>query len=173
LFGGNINEFKMAENIFSLTLTDPDIVVPAHLWRGTIITTTGKPISRSQNEVFALRNRYGNGEVLWIPSLVGLGGRIKNDYSKLASLLNVETKESVADIPFRFKTFQPKMLMKTLRSGDSFITVIINKSKEKRNVMLQVKRTMNPAILFADKKGTVSNNTLSISPEETLVIQWK
>lgn len=173
LFGGNISEFKMVDNLFNVTLTDPTLTLPAHLWRGSIVTTTAKPISKINNEVIAVRNKFGKGEVLWIPSLLGLGGRINKDYSKLSLLINAEAKQSLSNIPFRFKTIQPKMLMKTLQSGNSYITIVINKSKEKRKILLEVRNTMKPVILFADKTGTVAGNAINISPEETMVIQWE
>lgn len=173
LFGGNISEFKMVDNLFTLSVTNPNLTLPAHLWRGTIVPSTAKPIAVLNNEAIAARNRFGKGEVVWMPSLVGLGSRIKNDYSKLSILLNVEAKESLANVPFRFITVQPKMLMKTLRSGNACITVIINKSGEKRKVMLKNKNKLKPSVLFADHQGKVVNNSIDISPEETLVIEWK
>jgi beta-galactosidase len=107
-----------------------------------------------------------------MPSLVGLGGRIKTDYSKLSTLLNLEAKQSMANIPIRFATIQPKMLMKTLQSGNNYVTVVINKSKDKRKVQLENKSQHNPSILFADRQGKIVNNVIEISPEETLVIVW-
>jgi beta-galactosidase len=173
LFGGNISEFKMADNIFHLNLTSPTTALPAHLWKGTIVPTTAKAIATSAHEITATRNRYGKGEVIWIPSLVGLAGRINKDYSKLAALLTAEAKQSFMNAPFRFGSIQPKMLMKTLQSGRSFITVVINKSGEKRKVFLENKNRLQPFILFADGRGSILNNTISIAPEETMVIEWR
>ncbi|MFN2457536.1 MAG: beta-galactosidase trimerization domain-containing protein [Chitinophagaceae bacterium] len=173
VFGGNISEFRMVDNFFKINLTNPSLVLPAHLWRGTIVPTTAKPISRINNEPVAVRNSYGKGEVVWIPSLVGLGARINEDYSKLAALINFEAKQSLSNIPFRFKTIQSKMLMKTMKSGNSYITVVINKSKETRKVQMENKSSLKPAILFVDHHGKIANNLLEISPEETMVIQWK
>ena len=173
LFGGNISEFKMVDTIFNVNLTNPNIVLPAHLWRGTIVPTTGKIISGVNNGAIAVRNKNDKGEVVWIPSLIGLGSRINRDYSKIAVLLNVEARQSLNSVPFRFKTIQPKMLMKVLQSGNSYVTVVINKSKEKRKVMLENKNKGNPSILFADHQGKIANNTIEISPEETIVIEWK
>ena len=173
LFGGNIKEFKQVGNLFEVKLTNNDLILPAHLWRGSIATTTAKPTSTFDDEAVAARNKFGKGEVLWIPSLVGLGARINKDYSSLAALLNLETKQSVIAIPFRFKTLQSKMLMKILQSGHDYITVIINKSKDTRKVILDMKQVMTPTVLFADKKGSVKNDIVSISPEETIVINWQ
>ncbi len=173
VFGGNISEFKMVDNVFSVKLTNPNVTIPAHLWRGNIVPGTGKVISVANNEPVAVRNKFGKGEVVWVPSLVGLGGRIKGDYSKLADFLDAEAKQSLAKVPFRFKTMQSKMLMKSLQSGNSFISLIINKSGEKRTVAIENKTGLQPSILFADHQGKVANNTVSISPEETIVIHWK
>ena len=172
LFGGNIREFKMVDNLFQVNLTNPSIALPAHLWRGIIVPTTAKDISGVNNEIIATRNKYGKGEVVWIPSLVGLGARINRDYNKLASFLHKEAKQSLTKLQFRFSTIQPKMLMKTLQSGNSYITVIINKSSQKQTVLLENKSKRSPSILFADHSGKIANNFIVISPEETMVIEW-
>jgi hypothetical protein len=65
------------------------------------------------------------------------------------------------------------MLMKTLHSGNAYITIVISKAKEKRKVLLDNKIILKPTILFADHGGRVSNNVIEISPEETLVVEWK
>lgn len=174
LFGGNIAEFKLVNNLFELQFTGHLNCFPAHLWQGSIKTTTAKPLSLLNNEVLASRNKYGNGEVLWLPSLIGLGSRIKKDYQALSSLLSEELKASIKVIPFIFKALQSGMLMKTLRSQNSYITIIINKSKDKREVELEFAKDLKlkPTILCRNKEGGVSENTVAISPEETLVIHW-
>ena len=173
LFGGRIREFKLISNSFNVKIED--FTLPAHLWCGTINTGTATPVGRSKNEIIATRNKFGHGEVLWMPSLIGLGSRIKKDYNTLSSLLNREVKESIQSSPFYFKIIQKGMLMKTLKSGESYITIIINKSADKRSVVLNLKEDLhlNSSILFADKQGQISDNTVEIAPEETMVIQWK
>ncbi len=62
--------------------------------------------------------------------------------------------------------------MRTLLSGNSFVTVIVNKLEESEKVVLEtIEKAKGPYVLFADKSGTVSAQTISISPEETLVIE--
>jgi len=65
------------------------------------------------------------------------------------------------------------MSMKTLQSGNAYITIVISKAKEKRKVLLDNKTILKPTILFANHGGRVSNNIIEISPEETLVLEWK
>jgi beta-galactosidase len=173
LFGGTIKEFKITSNLFDVKVTNPAVLLTGHLWQGTIHPTTGKPIARNADEVIATRNSFGKGEVVWIPSLVGLGGRL-SDYSNLVSFLSAETMSSLSNVPIRFKNHHKGMFIKTLLSGNTFITIIVNKSESVGKVELLIKRNQQPEVMFADKHGNFLNSsTLSISPEETVVIKWQ
>jgi len=173
LFGGNIKEFKLVSNLFDITLTDPDMTLPAHLSRGTIQKTTSKSIGYFNSEVIATRNVFGKGEVIWIPSLVGLAGRITG-YKPLSALLNNELKETIASFPFRFKLHYKDVFMKTLVSGNTYITILINKNIETAKIELVIKNNLKPSILFSDSNGSINKeNIVSISPEETIVIKWE
>jgi len=173
LFGGNIREFKLISNLFDVKIDD--ITLPANLWRGSIKPTTVRPIGFSGNEIIASRNKFGKGEVLWIPSLIGLGSRIKCDYTSLSELLKKEVYSSIQSSPFSFKEIQKGMFLKTIKSNESYITIIINKSVDNRAVVLNHKEgfNLNPSILYANKIGTVSGDVIEIAPEETMVIEWK
>ena len=64
--------------------------------------------------------------------------------------------------------------MKTLVSGDSYITVIINKTAKNRIVELSLKNSnLKPEVLFANKQGKVYGKTVTIASEETVVAIWK
>ena len=172
LFGGLIKEFKVVGNLFDFSLSDPNLTLSAHLWRGSIQNKTSKPIASLGDEVIATRNTFGKGEVLWMPSMVGLGSRM-SEYQSLTMLLNTEVKDSISMLPFRFKAPHQKMLMKTLKSGNSFITILINKNTAPQKVQLEIRDNFSPTVIFADQSGTVSQaNIVSISPEETVVITW-
>ena len=172
LFGGNIKEFKLVSNLFDFKLDEPNLTIPAHCWRGTIQISGSKPIGTYENEVIATNHLFGKGEVVWTPSLLGLGGRIKG-YTPLIAFLNKELHESIVNAPFRFKTAQPGMLLKTLHSGDHFITIVVNKATKVQTVELVGTQKLKPTVLFAEKNGKVIGSTLTISPEETMVIDWK
>ena len=172
LFGADIREFKLEGNLFDVALNDPQLTLPGHCWRGTMAVTTGKAIGFINQDVVATRNVYGKGEVLWIPSLIGLAGRIQG-YAPLSALLNKEVKSNLTSVPFRFKVTEPGMLMKTLKSGDSYITVIINKGIGSKEIELVNSKNLRPSVLFSDKTGKMDNNKVLLAAEETMVIQWK
>lgn len=172
LFGGNISEFKLIDNLFTTSIDGNNL--PSHLWRGYIVPGEGKSIATSDGKTVAIRNKFGEGEVLWIPSLIGLGSRIRQDYSALSSFLNNELKTSLLNIPIRFEKIQKNVLMKTMQSDSSLVTVIINKSTAERTIVLAVNNPgLNAKILFANMQGKVSGKTVKIMPEETMVIEWK
>ena len=172
LLGGNISEFKLVDNLFDTNIEG--ITFPTHMWRGFIVPIKGREVANQDGRTIGLRNTIGQGEVLWIPSLIGLGSRIKGDYSALASFLNIELKGSLTNVPVRFEKIQNKVLMKTMQSGNSLITMLINKSNVERTITLSVSNpNLNPTVLYANLQGTVSGRVVKIKPEETIVIEWK
>lgn len=171
LFGGNIKEFKLVDNLFGVQWNNYSI--PAHLWQGTIAVKSGEVAAKVYQETIAIRNKIGSGEVLWIPSLIGLGSRLSGNYSPLIRFLNQEVAQSINSLPVRFKTAQKDMLMKTIHSGSSLITIIINKSNKLKRIDLDFgTQKLTGKLLYSNKHGKQNGNTVSINPEETLVIKW-
>jgi len=172
LFGGNISEFKLVNNLFDLELDRTKI--PAHLWRGSIWNVSGNAESVIDGQIYALRHSFGKGEVLWVPSLLGLGSRIAGNYQPLCEMLKQEI--SFDAFPARFAKHVPGLLMKTMQSGNSLITIIVNKSGRTQEVPLIFnKSNLQPTILFVNKGSQISKGSVDvkINPEETLVIEWK
>jgi beta-galactosidase len=172
LFGGNIREVKHAGELFEVHLQNPDYSFPAHLWMGTINVLSGQTIGKAGNEILAIRNSFGKGKVVWIPSLIELGAR-SSDNQSLSEFLVAEASASIASIPVRFANHEKGMLMKTMLSGENLISILINKTEDRKTIPVITLRDFRPKILFSNKTGMISdNNDLTIDPEETLVIQW-
>ncbi len=172
LFGGNISEFKLVDNLFNTSIEGNNL--PTHLWRGYIVPSKSQTIGAADGKAVAVRNTIGQGEVLWIPSLLGLGSCIQKDYSALNLFLNKEFQPGLSAIPIRFTATQKNVLMKTMQSGSKFITVIVNKATIVKSIELIVfNPKLNPTILYTNLHGSISGKTVKIKPEETMVIQWK
>jgi beta-galactosidase len=72
-----------------------------------------------------------------------------------------------------FEPFQNEMLMKTLKNGEQYISIIINKSDSKRDVkVITPFELKDPMILFSNGTALMTDNILSIGSEETVVISW-
>ena len=172
LFGGNISEFKMVNNLFPSNINGCNL--PTHLWRGYIVPSTGKSVAATDGHPIAVRNQVGKGEVVWIPSLLGLGSRIKNDYTALTTFLDKELKSSIGNNPARFETTQGNVLMKSMQSGKSLVTIIVNKSAQEKKIILSLSHPeLVPKILYSNLGGEVAGKVLLIKPEETMVIVWE
>jgi beta-galactosidase len=176
LFGARVREFKLIGDLFPLNLDTLDLALPAHCWRGTLQCTGATPVGFAGDQVIAARHSYGLGEVLWLPSLIGLGGRLGGDES-LSRLLAHEVRQSLPALPFRFAQHRPGLLLRSLDCEGSYITVLINKGKKHVQVSLilsdQISKNLQPEILFSDRGGTISRiNQFHLPPEETLVVRW-
>jgi beta-galactosidase len=100
--------------------------------------------------------------------------RISGDYTSLIRLLKDESGLSLANIPVRFQTSQKNMLMKSMRSGSSVITVIVNKQDNNAQVALDFGgKSPEGKLLYSTNQGKVKGNKIQIASEETMVIEWK
>lgn len=168
LFGGSISEFKFTDNLFQLQIDQEKL--PSHALKGYIVPTTGKSIGFVEDRITGLVNQYGRGRVVWIPSLVGLGARIEDNFVSIIKFLRryVNINEEI-----HFEPFQNGMLMKTLKEKDVYISIIVNKSDSKRDVQIIAPFELkNPMILFSSGSALMTENILSIGSEETVVISW-
>jgi beta-galactosidase len=172
LFGGCIKEFKVVEDLFNLEFIDPEFEVSAHLWRGSILVGSGEAIAIHKEEVTAIKNVYGSGEVFWAPSLIGLGSRMEGNYSKLHKLLYQEAAVSIESALFRFAEPYEGFLMKTIKSRNYYISIIINKSMNQKYIELIAPENLTSQVIYPDTRE-LGSNTILIDDEETLVIRWK
>jgi beta-galactosidase len=177
LFGASVREFKLVDTLFEVNLVSPEITLPGHCWQGNLLCSSANPIGFDGEDVIAARNQFGRGEVLWIPSLLGLGARLGGNFP-LSELLSQELAESISATPFRFTSHHPGMLMRTLSCNDAYVTILINKNKEAVDLEMILPKTIpsdcQPKILFSTHNGKmVRRNKFYIPPEETLVVKWE
>ena len=176
LCGAVIKEFKLKGNLFEVELSDPELVLPGHCWQGTLQCRTATPIGCAEDDVSAVRHLYGRGEVFWVPTLLGLGGRLAGN-GPLASLLYQEAAHSISQVPFRFDRHQPGVLSRTLEAPGAYLTVLINKNSSAVEIELVLPDLLppdcQPAILFSNHGGQIrTKGRFHLPPEGTLVVKW-
>ncbi len=172
LFGSTISEFRHMGDKFEINLISPEIILPAHWMQGIIKNHNSKAIGKSGDEITAIRNHYGNGEVVWIPSMIGLGAR-RGSSEPLSAFLRQELENSLIYNPVNLKKYEKGILMRTMKSNRSYLSVIINKNTDTRNLEISIPESLRPVVIFSNKSGSVSNrNICTIHPEETLIIRW-
>lgn len=172
VMGGSLEEILTKRGDFSMKMNNGSLL-PAHLFKGSLHETTGKPLATEDDKVLASSNAYGLGRTLWIPSMIGLGARHEGNEA-LSKWLMKELAPDLANWPFRFQARQPHLLMRTMRTGSDYLSIVVNKSAEARSVPFVLANiNLKPTILFADKDAAVAGQKLRIQPEETMVIEWK
>jgi beta-galactosidase len=175
-FGASVTEFKLEDNLFQIQVEQTSL--KAHLWKGTLKLGTATAITDlkddTANMAYASRNFYGDGEVVWIPSLVGLGSRISKDYKDLCNLLTKELSTIIQTLPLSFAKHQPGMLLKLIRNENALLSVIINKSGEDQLLKLNIRDLVFGRVVFcSNQSDTFSLNEFLLKDEETLVVEWK
>ena len=170
LFGGTISEVTCTPGDFDISIGNSRL--PAHLWESYICNETGEVIAKEGDNAIAIRHPYGKGEVVWVPSLIGLGAWRTKNKKPLSDFLISELQEQIARLPICFTSFQDGITMQTLQTGNAYLTILINKGKTRQRVQFKGEKRI-PELLFTSKNGNLQDKTVHIDPEETIVMKWK
>lgn len=147
-FGGILSEVKVSGKEFTLECPEE---IPAHLWRGIIKPTSETEIlGRHGSDVCATRNRYGKGEVVWIPSLIHLGAYGK-DNTALVRLYGEIFGKELSEAKTRFTKPQSGVLLRTCITHDDTFSVLINLTNEKKTLTVLSNGKKNRITLLPDE----------------------
>ena len=133
LCGASVKEFKLKGDLFEIQVDD--LTLPAHCWQGTLHCESAQPVSENDAQVLAVRHSFGSGEVLWMPTLVGLAARMAGT-EPLAQLLMRELNDSIRQSPFRIAECAPNVLLRTLQADGASLCIVINKNPETVDIEL-------------------------------------
>ena len=171
VLGASFKEVKHISDEVEVKMEKPYLTLPSHMWISTLYTTTATPVAYHNNEPIAVRNSFGKGNVLWIPSLVGLGKRRYDDMN-LAHILRTELAH--IEIPVMFSNPHKNVVMNTMSSENGLVTIIVNKSKDSIILPLAGLDDLSGKLLYSNCGGNLmTGNLVNINPEETIIISWK
>lgn len=175
LFGGLLKDVPFVNDRFNISLLNHKATLPAHLWKGVIQPTTAQTLAKNtRGEIIATTNTFGVGNVIWIPTLVGIAARETNNYRPLAQFIERELVSQLPVTTIRFKKFAEGVLMKTLRTYSGYVVILINKNKKAQQVELQLLNSEPYAILNFEKNTNKKlSKKISLEPEETKVIEFR
>jgi beta-galactosidase len=169
LVGGTIKEIKLVREIFPYKLYDMNDDLPVHMWETEILPTTGEVEGKSGNSVIALRNQFGEGEVLWIPAMIGLGAWLDQN-SPLAGLL-IKEGFLYCDT-FSFGSHYPGLFMKVLENKNEYLFILVNGTEDSKDVLIRPVDYMKTQFLYGKKISNIPE-TIHIEGRETLVFRYK
>ncbi|MDB5025628.1 MAG: beta-galactosidase [Mucilaginibacter sp.] len=171
VFGGDIKEIFAESESFKIKLNKYKNAFPVQLWYTQILPGTGKVIGLYQNKPIAIRNNYGNGEVLWIPSMICMGAWA-NSSTPLANLLQHETSSEVKKLPFHFEAYHEDCFMHTLKTSDGYITIVVNGNGIAQKIGIVSSAPRSSTLLYG-KGWNAAKRILNMEPGETVVLKWK
>jgi beta-galactosidase len=173
VLGGRLKEVRTLNDGAAVVLSRPALTLPSGLWVGEIANESAEVVGRQDGRVTAVRKQTGRGEAVWIPSLIGLGAWL-GDGTPLSRLLQDLTEPFTRDLPFRFDDRQPGCLMRVLRSGESFVTVVTNGTAEARQCRVRHPPGPRPQALWGDASALAADGqTISLGARQTSVLLWR
>lgn len=170
IFGGSMQEiFSESEN-FKIKLDEYKDLFPVQMWYMQILPGTGKVVGKYGDKPIAIRNNYGEGSVLWIPAMIDIGAWVESDTS-LAYLLRKETELATKNIPFRFSALHEDCYMRTLKTPEGYINVIVNGSSITEKIDIISSKTDKAKLLYGSG-WDAAKHVLTIAPGETVLLKW-
>lgn len=173
LFGATLKDLRYIDDKFDLTLNYYQLLMPAHLWQGEIENKTAKVLSLQEDKILAVKNKYGKGEAVWIPSLVDLGAWLYGSEG-LRTLIQHEAGEFISHLSFSYDSAQNHLILRTLENNGKFITVLANEQSTEVKVKLKIKQDLKPTIIYGNEDAWDSSlHTIAVKAKETVVMIWQ
>ncbi len=163
----------MAEGDCQIELLQPRLALPSHWHIVEIDNRSAEVIGREGERVTAVRKKVGLGEVIWIPSPIGRAA-YEGDRLPLAQLMQTVTASFAGQLPFKFNAYQPSCLMRVMRSGKDFITVLTNDGKDSRTVSFDRPKGVEPSVLWGQASHRAADKAeVTLAPKETMGVTWR
>lgn len=168
--GASLSEYFFIGETDHINVEGDQRQLPIHMLKGVIHNESAEVFAEEQNQILGVRKKIGEGEVVWIPSLVGLGAWNK-DNEPLIDFLESECEESLEKMPVRFAEDRRHVYMRTLATGQKMLTVLINQGKEKTSVeLVQIE---NKEAELIDGSAIVDGKVIELPAGETAVLLWQ
>lgn len=164
VFGGTVSEIKCVPGDFEMQMNG---AIPVHLWKGYIRNRGGIPLATEDGSAVWLKHAYGRGEVIWMPSLLGLGARRTGNGKPLSDILLLALGRR---LPVRLSRYERGVFMQTAQGQDAIFSVLINKNDTPRT--LRFETALRPEVVFSDKQVKLHGRKLRVEPEGTVVLKW-
>ncbi|HEX8147052.1 MAG TPA: beta-galactosidase [Pyrinomonadaceae bacterium] len=173
LLGARPREVHTPEGRAEVAWARPALTLPSLMWLGEIENDSAEVAARQGGRVTAVRKRAGSGEAVWVPSLIGAGAWL-GDGAPLAGLLEELAAPFTRDVTFRFDGRQAGCLLRVLRNGDSYVTVVTNGTSEPRQCRLRRPSNLTRQLLWGDPSTSSQNSsTVPLGARQTAVHLWR
>jgi len=173
LCGATVKDIRTKDNVFTVSIDKVTRPLPVHLWQTEILNIGATVIGQEGSRITAVRNKFGKGEVVWIPMAAGLGAWLDTN-SPLTELLKNELTLIASETPIIFKQKTDNVVMQILENGSSYVSVITNGTDKSQEVSLQVNKKLKPEIIFNTRSEELkfSPSKVVLGGRQTIVLKW-
>jgi beta-galactosidase len=173
LLGATLKDIRTLDQGCFVRLSKPEVTLPSDLWVGEILNHSAEVIGRQNGWVTAIRKRTPNGgEAVWIPSTVDVAAWL-GDNKALRTLVEDVAAPFYQSLLFRFADPQEHCLLRVLKSGTSYVTVVTNGGLALEQVSLLHPAGYSPKLLWGDSHALdAGTGRLSLGPRATSVFVW-
>ncbi len=148
--------------------------VLGHAWHPILRATapTARVIGKGAEGAVALHNRLGKGEVFWIAPSVSMSQLKKGESGELSHLADALLAEQLAEQPFRFAGYTNGALMRVLRNGNEYVTILTNNLRTPCTLKLIAPKGLTATPIFGNAKINKSGK-VTLGDRETIVLRWR
>ena len=173
LVGGRFDDIRLRETPQYFDLEGVGSIL-GHAWHPIVRATapTATVIGKGKEGNVALHNRLGEGEVWWLTPSVSMSCAARNDSSELAELCHTLLGKEIAEQPFRLASSVDGLLMRVLRNGNEYITILTNNKRTLCSAKIISPKGLQATPIFGTAKFGKSGK-VSLADRETLVLRWQ
>ena len=173
LVGGTFSDIRYRETPQHFNLEGIG-KIEGHAWHPIVRATapTAKVIGTGAEGDVALYNKLGEGEVWWLTPSISMSCAARKESAELAEVCKALLGDKLAEQPFRFADFADGAMMRVLRSGNDYITILTNNKRTPCTVKLVAPKGLKATPIFGSAKLSNSGK-VTLGDRETLVIYWK
>jgi len=172
--GADLKEVHFISPDVELTLKEPSVTLPSHLWISSIDNHSAQAAGERDGEVTAtIRKTANGGTLIWIPSPVDIGAWLRGT-EPLASYLQSIFASALDAEQFRFPKPQPGCLMRVLKAGNASLSVVTNGGDSPLKCEVQHPDGLNDQKLWGDTPAHRGATAIySLPPRGTAVTLWQ
>lgn len=168
VFGASLSEFKVVDG--GTLPFGQRVDVPVGLWKGNLVLLGAEAVVSDNGEIYASRNNYGAGEVVWIPSMVDLGCW-HHDMEALSQMYSGLCADAFSASPISFSSFSDDVIVRTMTSDGGIVTIFVNSASENRRVRYKT-QLKSPQIIYSRGKASVGTSGINIPADGCVVVKW-
>lgn len=148
--------------------------VQGHAWHPLVRATapTATIIGKGAEGNVALHNRLGEGEVWWLTPSISMSCAARNDSVELATVCEKLLDDKVAEQPFRLAQFADGAILRVLRNGNEYVTILTNNKRTPCTLKIVAPKGLVATPIFGTSKLSKSGK-VTLGDRETLVLRWR